>query len=71
MLLNTLRVTLRSLRRHPGYTLLNLIGLGIGIACCLFLLLYVQDELSYDRYHDDAEQVFRISVLEDEGRRSH
>ena len=62
MLLNTLRVTFRSLRRHPGYTLLNLIGLGVGIACCLFLLLYVTDELSYDRYHDDAEQVFRIGA---------
>ena len=62
MLLNTARVTLRSLRRHLGYTLLNVVGLGVGIACCLFLLLYVHDELSYDRYHDHAEQVFRISA---------
>lgn len=58
-----LRVPLRSLRRQPGYALLNVVGLGVGIACGLFLLLYVHDELSYDRYHDDAEQVFRISAV--------
>ncbi len=60
MVRHYLTVALRALRRHPGYALLNIAGLAVGVACCLFLLLFVQDELSYDRYHDDAEQVFRI-----------
>ena len=66
MLTNYLRVALRTLRRHPGYALLNAVGLAVGIACCLFLLLFVQDELSYDRHHQDAEQVFRVSAAFDE-----
>ena len=68
MLSNYLRVAVRTLRRHVGYTLLNVVGLAVGIACCLFLLLYVQDELRYDRFHDDAESVFRVSAVFDDGR---
>ena len=66
MLKNYLRVAVRNLRRHFGYTVLNVVGLAVGIACCLFLLLYVQDELSYDRFHEDANSVFRISAEFDE-----
>ncbi|MEO0558573.1 MAG: ABC transporter permease [Bacteroidota bacterium] len=66
MLKNYLRVAVRNLRRHFGYTALNVVGLAVGIACCLFLLLYVQDELSYDRFHEDAETVFRVSAVFDE-----
>ena len=63
MLKNYLLVAVRTLRRHPGYTALNAVGLAVGVACCLFLLLFVQDERSYDRFHEDAEQVFRISAV--------
>ena len=66
MLKNYLRVATRNLRRHLGYTVLNVVGLAVGIACCLFLLLYVQDELSYDRFHEGAEHVFRVSAVFDE-----
>ena len=68
MLKNDLRAAVRALRRHAGYTLLNVVGLAVGIACCLFLLLYVQDELSYDRFHEDAESVFRVSAVFTDGR---
>jgi len=68
MLKNYLRVAVRNLRRHFGYTVLNVVGLAVGIACCLFLLLYVQDELSYDRFHEDAETVFRVSAVFDDER---
>ena len=62
MLKNHLLVALRGLRRHPGYALLNVAGLAVGVACCLFLLLFVQHERSYDRSYEDPEQVFRISA---------
>ncbi|MGB3541653.1 ABC transporter permease, partial [Rubrivirga sp.] len=58
-----LTVAFRALRRHPGYASLNVVGLAVGIACCLFLLLFVQDELSYDRHHHDAESVFRVTSV--------
>src|SRR6056297_2414719 len=63
MLKNYLRIALRHLRRQPGYASINVTGLAVGVACCLFLLLYVRDELSYDRYHEDAEAIYRVNMV--------
>ena len=62
MLSNDLRVARRALRRHFGYTAINVLGLAIGLACCTFILLFVGDELSYDRYHANADRVFRVDT---------
>lgn len=60
MFQNYLSVALRNLRRHPAYSLINIAGLAIGMATCILILLYIQDELGYDRYHPDADRVYRI-----------
>jgi len=60
MLQNYLTIALRNLLRYPVYTLINIVGLAIGLAACMLTLLYVWDELSYDRYHPHAERVYRI-----------
>jgi len=60
MLQNYLSVALRNLRRHPAYSLINISGLAIGMATCILILLYIQDELGYDRYHPHADRVYRI-----------
>ena len=60
MLHNYLSVALRNLRRHPAYSLINISGLAIGMATCILILMYIQDELGYDRYHPHAERVYRI-----------
>jgi putative ABC transport system permease protein len=60
MLKNYLKIALRNLLRHKGYSLINITGLAVGIACCLLILLYVQDELAYDRHHEKAEQIYRV-----------
>ena len=57
---NYLSVALRNLRRHPAYSLINITGLAIGMATCILILLYIQDELGYDRYHPHADRVYRI-----------
>ena len=62
MLRYYLMITIRNLRRHKTYSILNITGLAIGIACCILVLLYVQDELSYDRYHTKASQIYRIAL---------
>ena len=49
MIQNYLVVAMRNLRRHPAYSFINIAGLAIGMAACILILLYVQDELSYDR----------------------
>ena len=60
MLRNYLKIALRNLRKYLGYTSINLIGLAVGIACSLLILLYVQDELSFDRFHEKADRIYRL-----------
>ncbi len=62
MLKNYLKIALRNLLRHKGYSFINIAGLAVGITCCLLILLFVQDELSYDRYHEKAERIYRLIV---------
>ncbi len=53
---------IRNMLRQKGYSFINIMGLAIGIACSVFILLYIQFELSFDRYHEDADRIFRIAV---------
>lgn len=57
-------IALRTLRKHWQYSLMNVIGLAIGMTCCILILLYVRDERSFDRYHEHAERIYRILQTE-------
>ncbi|MBG0859216.1 MAG: ABC transporter permease [Bacteroidales bacterium] len=61
MLKNLIKTTIRHIRKHMGYSLLNILGLTLGITSALFLIIYVSDEISYDRYHVNAGRIFRVS----------
>ncbi|MFB3134048.1 MAG: ABC transporter permease, partial [Rhodothermales bacterium] len=67
MLKNYFKIALRTLKRQKGYTFINVAGLAVGMACCLLILLYVQDELSYDRHHDHTDRIFRLTITYDQG----
>ncbi len=67
MLTNYLKVALRSLRRQKGYAAINVFGLAIGIAGCLLAGLFVRSELTFDRFHKNAERIVRPWVNEDYG----
>ena len=60
MFKNLLKITLRNLLKDKVYSGINILGLTIGITCSLFLFLYILDELSYDRYHKNADHIYRI-----------
>ncbi len=60
MLMNYLKIAFRNIRNHKGYSLINIAGLAVGIACALFILLWVQDELSFDRFHANASTIYRV-----------
>jgi putative ABC transport system permease protein len=60
MLKNYLKIALRNISKHKGYSIINIFGLAIGITCCLLIFLYVKDELSFDRYHEKAERIYRV-----------
>lgn len=60
MLKNLIIVAFRSIRKDRTYSAINIAGLTIGITCSVFLLMYILDELSYDRYHVNANNIYRI-----------
>jgi len=62
MLNNYLLVALRSIRRQRGYAALNILGLTLGLACCLVLFQYVAFERSYDGFHERADHLYRVLV---------
>jgi len=60
MIRNYTKIAWRNLRRHRGYSFINITGLAIGMACCMLILLWVQDEMSFDRYHKNADNICRV-----------
>jgi putative ABC transport system permease protein len=61
MLKSYLLIALRFFSRQRGFSIINIFGLTIGVACSLLILLYVQDEISFDRFHSDYERIDRIA----------
>jgi putative ABC transport system permease protein len=60
MFKNNLKFTLRNLLRFRVYSIINILGLSVGMACVILIYLWVQDELSFDRFHKDIEDIYRI-----------
>ena len=60
MFKNYLKIALRNLRRQKVYSFINIAGLAIGMACAILILLWVQDELSFDRFHQNGDRIYRV-----------
>ena len=60
MLKNLITIALRNIRKDKTYSTINILGLTVGITCSVFLLMYILDELSYDRYHKDSDNIYRV-----------
>ncbi len=60
MLKNLLKISVRTILKDKTYSLINVTGLTIGITCSLFLLMYILHEVSYDRYHKNARNIYRV-----------
>src|SRR5674476_710764 len=61
MLKNLFKTAIRHILKHAGYSILNILGLTLGITSALFLIIYVADEVSYDRSHEKADRIYRVS----------
>ena len=61
MIKNYLIVAIRNIARNKTFSAINILGLAIGMACCILILLYVQDELSYDQHHEHAHRIYRVA----------
>jgi putative ABC transport system permease protein len=60
MFKNYFKIALRNLARQKGYSFINITGLAIGMACAIFILLWVQDELNFDGFHENKDNIFRV-----------
>jgi putative ABC transport system permease protein len=63
MFKNYFKIALRNLVRHKAYSTLNIAGLAIGMACSIIILLWVRDERSYDQFHKNATQLYRLTAI--------
>jgi len=73
MIANYVKLAFRSIWKHKGYSFINILGLSIGIACCIMIMLFVYDEWQYDKFHANADQLFRLTTIEegDDGEMRH
>ncbi len=62
MLKNYLKIALRNLLRHKAFTLINLSGLAIGLACCIIILMFVRSQTGHDQYHANKERLYRLTL---------
>jgi len=62
MFKNYLKIALRNLFKQKIYSFINIFSLSLGLCCCILIMLYIQDELSFDRFHENADQIYRVVV---------
>ncbi|MGD9345780.1 MAG: ABC transporter permease [Candidatus Aminicenantes bacterium] len=61
MLKNSFKISIRSVKKHKGYSFINIFGLAAGMSCCILILLWVQNELNYDRFHKNVNSIYRVA----------
>jgi len=62
MIMNYLKIASRNILKHKGFSIINVFGLAAGLACSTVIILYVFNELTYDRFHQDAHRIYRVAV---------
>ncbi len=62
MFRNVLKIALRNILKQKGYSFINIFGLAVGITCCIIIMLFVFDELSYDKFYSNSERIYRLGV---------
>lgn len=64
MLSNNFRIIFRTLSKQKAFTLIHIIGLTLGLTCCLLIYLFIQHELSFDQYHKNADRIYRVCEID-------
>ncbi|MPR34778.1 ABC transporter permease [Salmonirosea aquatica] len=62
MIRNYMKIAWRNLARNKGFSLINIAGLSIGLTCCMLIVLYTKDEVSFDRFEENKDQLYRVKV---------
>ena len=61
MLFSYIKVTLRNLLRYKAFSIINILGLALGMACCMLIFLFVRDELSFDQHFSKIDRMYRVT----------
>lgn len=65
MIKNYLKTAIRNLKRHPGYSLINIVGLSIGMACFILITLVIRGEFQVDTFHEQADRIYRVTRFDE------
>ncbi|WP_353721661.1 ABC transporter permease [Dyadobacter sp. 676] len=68
MIRNYFRIAIRNLTRNKVFSLINIAGLSLGLTCCMLIVLYTKDEVSFDRFHKNKDHLYRIMVTSQDDR---
>jgi putative ABC transport system permease protein len=70
MLKNYFKIAIRNIIRHKGFSFINIFGLALGLAVFMLIMLWVRDEVSYDRFHENTDRLYRLVVQSELGEQS-
>src|SRR5437879_185804 len=62
MIRNYIKTAFRNLWRNKAFSVINIVGLSVGLACCMLIFLYTMDEVSYDRFHEKRESIYHLTA---------
>jgi putative ABC transport system permease protein len=62
MIRNYLKIAWRNLMKNKVFSFINIFGLSVGLTCCILISLYIYHEVSYDRYHENGNRIFRLGT---------
>src|SRR5471030_57065 len=62
MIRNYFKTAFRNLWRNKGFSVINIVGLSVGLACCMLIFLYTMDELSYDRFNVKKDSIYHLTA---------
>jgi predicted permease len=71
MIKNYLRIAFRNIQRHKGYSFINIVGLALGMACCIMIILWVKDEMATDTYHEKLDSLYLVRTIQHYGSEVH
>ena len=67
MIKSYFRIALRNIQRHKGYSFINIVGLALGMACCILIILWVKDEMATDKYHAKLDSLYLVRTIQHYG----
>ena len=67
MLNSYIKIAWRNIKRHKAYSMINIIGMALGMACCILIFLWIQDEMSWDRFHGNGQNIYLVTQKQYDG----